>query len=156
MTRQHKPKQSSWWLLPFAVAVVPITANAYLLIRATGDPSFAVEESYYQKAVDWDAHMEELRRSAALGWQLDMRSANGAVLVHLTDRAGAPVDGATVKLEAFAVARSRTPYRATLTEEGEGWYAWQRPPSPSGRWELRLRATRGDDLFVHTAKRDLP
>ena len=43
-----------------------VSANLFLLVRATGDPSFAVESDYYAKAVAWDAHQAQAARGDAI------------------------------------------------------------------------------------------
>jgi len=81
----------------------------------------------------------------------------GARLVaRVLDRVGAPVDGARVDVEAFASARATRVTKAALESLGAGRYAVFLPSARPGLWELRLRATRGQDVFTQTLSRDLP
>lgn len=142
---------------PIGIAVVLATsvgANVYMMRLAAGDPSFAVEPDYYQKAVHYDDVMAQRARNAELGWTLEPRVARdaegGATLrVRLADAAGRAIDGATLSVEAFPVARSADVVRATLVASADGGdYAVALPVRHAGRWELRFDASRGGDRFT--------
>lgn len=141
-----------------------IHATAWLTVAwvANSDPSYAVEEDYYRKAVEWDAGRAELAASDALGWRLDYRvepgpgPAEATVHATLADRDGAPVDGAAVALETFHNARAGDILRADLSADGAGAYSARLPMQRPGVWELRFTADRGADHFRHRETRYLP
>jgi nitrogen fixation protein FixH len=123
------------------------------------DPSFAVEEDYYQKAVDWDAHQEQARLNAELGWSLAVRlepgEAGARVQVALASADGAPLDGATVVVEAFHNARASNVSRAELREVEPALYRGSIPARRPGLWELRLSARRSGQLYTEVVRREL-
>lgn len=132
------------------------------LYLASTDPSFAVEPGYERKAAAWDEQARERRRSDALGWTADVQTLAGAgrgeavVRLTLVDRAGAPLEGATVVVETFHNARAAHVLKATLRETDaagvyEATFAMRRP----GLWELRIAATRGEDRFLRTLKKSV-
>jgi nitrogen fixation protein FixH len=151
---------SFWAFVPAGLLTLLIGIQLVLVRRALSDPSVAVEDDYYRKALAWDARRAEALADARLGWQLaaDLLSvgADGAdVRVVLRDRAGAPVEGARLEVEAFAVARANRVVRATFTETAGGEYRARLPVDRFGLWELSFRAARGGDHFTADLREDL-
>ena len=152
-----------WPLLLGGLLLAGVSANLFLLMRATGDPSFAVESDYYAKAVAWDAHQAQAAKNAALGWSAALEVApaslvtgDAGVVLRLVDRDGRPVAGAKVTLEAFHNARAAAVVHAVLEENAEHAYLAQAPVVRPGLWEFRIAAERGVDLFTSTLEQDVP
>lgn len=147
---------SSGSYFPFFIILlllVSVGSNVYLMLRATGDASFAVEPDYYKKAVDYDKTAAAERASEALGWKPTVQMNEDKLLeLSLADRLDRPVTEATVKVEAFPIARSQRFLHAELVEKAPGRYVWERPLDKTGIWEFRLSADRGDEHFVHKAR----
>ena len=154
------------WAWPLAIVgllALCIGANGLLLVRAVGDPSFAVEPDYYAKAIAWDAHQRQARVNAELGWSVDVEVApaelstgRAQVTARLRDRAGRDVEGAVVTLEAFHNARAAAIVTAALEEATDHTYGAGAPIVRPGLWELRLTARRGADTFTAVIERDVP
>ena len=91
-----------------------------------------------------------------LGLRVDPGDARGrkTVTVHLADRAGAPIEGAQVAVEAFHNARASRILSAALSPAGPE-YAAVMPLDRPGLWEFRLRVTRGREVFVATLTHDV-
>lgn len=158
-------KGSLWIGFVVVLLAVPVTTNIILLRVAGSDPSVAVEPDYYRKAENWDARQAAEARSAKLGWsvatisRLDASADAGSpldVTIHLVDAGGAPIAGAEMSLEAFAVARSADRQRAAATTDASGAATLRLPRGREGRWELRLEARRGADVFLVTLREDVP
>ena len=152
------------WYWPMGLAALLAAsagANIALVVITSRDTSFAVEPNYYAKALAWDDTMARQARSDALGWSLGLRvdpaDARGRMVatVGLADRAGAPIEGARVAVEAFHNARASRILSAALIPDGQG-YAAVMPLDRAGLWEFRLRVTRGPEVFVTTLTRDVP
>jgi nitrogen fixation protein FixH len=128
------------------VCVVGITV--YAANRADGG---ATEPDYYRKAINWDKSAAERDQSAALGWKATISTSLNAATLTLTDREGAPVEGAKVQAEFFAVldSGSRVTTELQPTDGGTYQYSGILPP---GTCEFRVRATRGNDVFVKTLR----
>ncbi|MGF1511674.1 MAG: FixH family protein [Myxococcota bacterium] len=149
-------KNGAWFpYMLIGLLLVSVGANVYLIIRATNDPSFAVEPDYYAKAVDWDVQRAEQAASDRLGWNVDMEFTATELRVHLLDSAGIPVDGATVEVEVFHNARAQNRIAAVMRPDGPGEYVLNRPFEREGLWEVRLSAVRRDDRFVHVQREEL-
>lgn len=150
-----KLKPSITWplILGGLLTVHVLTMLAFVWV-ANSNPSYAVEEDYYQKALHWDAHQAQAAVNAALGWTVEVtverdRPDGPRLLARLVGPEG-PVSGARVDVEAFHMAHSGDPLRATLTETAPGLYTASMPMRHNGKWELRFVADRGEDHFTHT------
>src|SRR5512139_3865953 len=147
-------KRGTAW--PIAVAGIlglTVGANIWLIRVATSDPSFAVEENYYQRGVHWDDELAQRARNAALGWTLNasvspIESGRGADLrVALSDSVVAPISGASIVVRALHVARAGQPVEVTLAPGAPGEYEARVPIERAGLWELRIDVHRGADRF---------
>jgi nitrogen fixation protein FixH len=156
-------KRARWW--PFFVIALLVGgagANVALMVIATRDPSFAVEPDYYQKALRWDDAMAQERENAALGWSVEAgvdsatRSGSTRIVLRVSDRDGAPVEDATVRVTAFHNARASQIVAATLAPTRGGRYSAPLPLDRPGLWELRVRVEQGDRIFTQTIARDVP
>lgn len=149
------------WLLGGLMALV-LGVNLGFVYVAVSDPSFAVEQDYYQKALDWDHKRDQDRINAELGWTVDFEVAPPApdgsrrLLARLTDGRGAPVEGALVHVEAFHNARAGLVLEADLSPAADGsGYSAPLPLRRPGLWELRLEARLGGQRFTHTTVEEL-
>jgi nitrogen fixation protein FixH len=142
-----------------AIIVGALTVHALawvaVAVLATSNPSYAVEEDYYDKAVAWDAKRHQDAVNADLGWTLDATvipatSPGGPAVLTATlvDRSGEPVDDAAIAVEAFHNARADLILHAQLGVDGGGRYTAELPMRRNGRWELRFTAQRGSERFT--------
>ncbi len=119
-----------------------VLANVVLVVRATDDPSFAVEKDYYRKAKAWDEAQARRAAAARLGWDVEVAWSQGArgpeLRVSLRDRDGEPIEGARVALEAFHAARAARVARGEGVEVAPGVYAFSPGASRAGLWVVRL------------------
>ncbi|MBK8249689.1 MAG: FixH family protein [Gemmatimonadetes bacterium] len=147
------------WPIGVAMALL-LSAGANILVMfiAKADPAFAVEPDYYQKAVTWDATMAQARTNASLGWAasgaltLAAPGTPGRVSVSLVGAGGTPLTDAIVSVEAMHNARASQRYEAVLTAVGAGRYAAALDAHRPGEWEVRVRATRGDERFTQSLR----
>jgi nitrogen fixation protein FixH len=154
-----------WPAFVVGILVLGVGVNVVLLVVANSDPSFAVEEDYYDKALRWDEKRARDAASAALGWSFDfaavpdLDAADGAPVMQLTvavrDADGAAVDGAAVRLETFHLARSAEVDRTRLEGRGDGLYRATLPLRRAGIWEFRFEVVAGDDTFTHREQREV-
>jgi nitrogen fixation protein FixH len=161
-TRSHRPRFTVGRLWPWIPALllgsligVQMTVLAFVL----DDPTFATEEDYYRKAVDWDARMLRQRQSQALGWTAELSVASTRphpVSLQLRDARGNAVSNARVNAVAFHNARARHPLVLALEEVSPGLYHVELGAVRPGLWELRLRASRGRDHHETTHRFEVP
>jgi hypothetical protein len=122
-------------------------------VLATERDARAIEPDYYRKAVAWDSTQAVAARSQSLGWHLTavLGPAGGGptpFAVALSDSAGAPVAGALVRVEIFAVARADERLDTALTEPAPGRYTLALPVARAEWHEVRVTADRAGDHFV--------
>ena len=87
-----------------------MVASLIVVYVATSDPSHAVEENYYQKAIAWDDKRAQDRVNQDLGWSLSFEAEPPArpgeqplLEVGLVDALGT-IAGATTTMSASSVA----------------------------------------------------
>ncbi len=155
-------KGSLWpWIIAGALAI-HVVASLVVVFVATSNPSYAVEEDYYQKALHWNDKRAQDRTNEELGWILNLTVRPAAtpgeqptLEVHLADAGGEPVDGAVVAVETFHNAHANDILRASLDAVGEGVYRTTLPMRHNGRWEMRFTVDRGQEHFTHAETRHL-
>jgi hypothetical protein len=155
-------KGSLWpWIIAGALAL-HVVGSLVVVFVATSNPSHAVEEDYYQKALHWNDKRAQDRTNEELDWSLDLAvrpavtpGEEPTLEVHLADSSGEPVDGAAVAVETFHNAHAGDILRAGLDAVGEGVYQTTLPMHHNGRWEVRFTVDRGQEHFTHTETRHL-
>ncbi len=156
-------KGAVWpWLIAGALAL-HVVVSLIVVFFATSDPSYAVEEDYYQKAIDWDLKRAQDLTNEKLGWLFEFDVApperpgdQPQLEASLADAEGAPLTGATVTVEAFHNSRSGDILRAVLAPTDEpGVYRANLPMQHNGRWELRFTVNQDGRQFTHNETRHL-
>ena len=154
-------KRGAWW--PIAITGILATtvgANIWVMTIASDDPSFAIEQDYYRKAVAWDSTLSQARENVRLGWRLTptlgvIADQGGARLsATLTDSAGVPIPGATIRVSARHVARANDVQEVMLLAAGSSGYAGELDARRPGQWELRFDVRAGSSHFTHVARVD--
>jgi hypothetical protein len=154
--------QVRWPALIVGALVIHVVASLVTVFIATSDPSYAVEEDYYQKALAWDERRAQEGHNRELGWQLDVEVApppaagsDPTLVVRLADGNGQPLDGARIAVAAFHNARAGQTLRAEPAAVGAGAYACPLAMHRSGVWELRFTVGRDGERFTRTVRRHL-
>jgi len=150
-----------WPLAVMTILGLTVAANIWLIRVANGDPSFAIEENYYQRGVHWDDEMSQREQNRALGWKVDatlmpIEAGRGAELrIAIHDSAVVLIEGASVVVRALHVARANEPVEVTLSPDGHGAYEALVPIQRAGIWELRIDVHRGADRYIATERIDV-
>jgi nitrogen fixation protein FixH len=143
--------QVKWPLMIGGLLSIPFIVGAVAIAKTAGDPSFAIEPDYYQKAVRWDDEVAQRQANRALGWRVVYDVQRGekrpVLTAKLTDGAGNDVVGADVAIATSHNARGNAVVSAKLLAAPEGYSAPVELFRP-GLWEVRLTATRGKDVFT--------
>ena len=148
-----------WPLFIVGLLVFQVGLGAFFFWKATSDPSFAVEEDYYQKAVNWEAKQAQDRTNAELGWTLDQSvgainddRTTRTLIAELHDADDSPITGAIIQVETFHNVRAGEILRAELKEAKPGQYSTQLPMLRPGLWEIRFTVESDSETFTHTAR----
>ncbi|HJL40864.1 MAG TPA: FixH family protein [Myxococcales bacterium LLY-WYZ-16_1] len=145
----------TWPLIIVAFLALSVGANVALIYFASTDPSFAVEENYYEKAIHWDETAALRAASERLGWDVKLTSSPARLQIRLSDRSDEPVEGAWVEVKAFPNIRATQAVTGELRETRAGTYELEGSFLPAGIWEVRLKAERGDEVFVQTLRTEI-
>ena len=156
-------KGAVWPYLLAGALALHVVVSLIVVFIATSDPSYAVEEDYYQKALAWDERRAQDRTNESLGWLFEFqvtppeKPGDLPVLeVTARDAQGEPLSGAGVTVEAFHNTRGDNILRAELAQASEsGIYRTELPMERNGRWELRFTVDHDDRHFTHSETRHL-
>jgi hypothetical protein len=152
--------RSNRWPIGIAATLLCFVAGNIAVMRVASSPdALAHDEEYYRHAVNWDAEQAVAARGARLGWTVDVRAtippgSDGRIVVHITDRAGQPVTGATVRLSGFHLAHANSIGTAAATAVGSAYEATL-PIRAPGRWQLDLEIWRQTDRLMLTRRLDV-
>lgn len=146
-----------WPLMVVGILGVSFTVCGITIYAAVSDASFALETDYYEKAVSWDETMEARRASDALGWsasyelsQADRHTGKRWLTVSIVDADGEPVELETVSALTFHHARRGEERETALRPIRAGVASGEIGLGADGLWQVRLRATSGERVFLDT------
>jgi nitrogen fixation protein FixH len=129
-------------MLAFFAAVIAVNVS-FAVIAVRSFPGEDVRRSYLQ-GLNYNETIAERRAQAALGWRADAVLAgsgpDATVVVNLSTRTGAPLNGATLSGELRWPADARRDQTLAFTRQGDGRYAASVGALAAGRWRLRARA----------------
>lgn len=152
-------KRGLGWPIGMGVILaITVAVNIAVMFVAKDDPSFAVEQDYYRKAVAWDSSMAQERHNQQLGWRvepvLERYSPQGGAVLHVrvADSTGAAISNATVQVAALYNARASDVFEATLQRASDDTYTAHLPVTHTGQWELRFTIVRGADRFTAVSR----
>lgn len=150
-----------WAWLPVVLLGSMVTGLVTLAYVASSDPHFALEPSYYEKAVHWDQAQAEARHSQELGLRVTLperlaltKSGEIELEMHVNDRQAAALEGAEVQVEAFPNAYASRIQNIVLRERAPGVYAGHLARGMVGLWELRVTIRRGSLHYREVVRRD--
>ncbi|NUN16199.1 MAG: FixH family protein [Myxococcales bacterium] len=163
MEPQSKPRTGwQWPVLIVLLLMIPVVGNLVLVMKATGDPSFVIEEDYYRKAVLWDQTMAQQEKNHQLRWALELTTKPGdtayaptTVSLVLKDAHGEPIRDASIRVEGFHNARAAHVAAATASETTDGFYQAQLDLRRSGLHEFNVHVVRGSDIFTYKTQKDV-
>lgn len=175
ISQKHKQGWRNPWV--FALAAIVITSlsvNARLIWQASQSKGRVLDTDYSVKSHKHDAEwVEQEAKRNALGWHTHMHSdqevgndpdalprlqrfvlgAAPAVLQYdLTDRAGQPLVGAEVTVQAMWPSDSSADQTLKMNETRPGHYEAKIDLDRKGYWDLRFTAKREKDDFVTEQK----
>jgi nitrogen fixation protein FixH len=148
-----------WMLVPVVLLGASVIGVGSIASIAAHDPGFALEKNYYERAVHWDRQAAEWAEDERLGYRLALAvapvPAGAELAVRVADHAGAPLHGASVRVEAFAVARSAERRTLELVEGADGSYRAALAGTRPGLWEFRCVVTAGSDRYTEVVRADV-
>ncbi|GAM98179.1 type cbb3 cytochrome oxidase biogenesis protein CcoH [alpha proteobacterium U9-1i] len=129
-------------LLLFFAAIIAI--NVAFAVAAVRTFPGEDERRSYTQGLHYNDVLAERRAQTELGWrarsELARTSSGARLIVHLADRAGAPIDDAAINAVLRWAPNESGDRSLRFTPIGAGAYAADLGALSAGRWELRARA----------------
>lgn len=155
-----RPRRGRIW--PWvAGGLLAATVAKYAIVLALigSNPSLAIEEDYYERAVAWDGERARRAASEELGWSARVaiapapdRPGRAELRIELADRGGRPVAGARVTARVFHQARADLAIEGLARAGADGAYRLEVPGARGGNWRVEIEAERstGIDTGIDT------
>lgn len=137
---------TKWILIIIGLLVGNVLAMGVLIAAAHTGGSHVLPQ-YYDRAVHYDDRIDQEARNRALAWQIGASIERGVMTVTARDRAGAPLEGATVKIEGLERARDARQIGGELSPTRAGEY--RGTVGGHGWIDLTIAIDRGGDRYVH-------
>ena len=133
---------------------VVLAVNAIFVTYALGTWSGLSVEQPYDRGIRYNQVLKIDQAELALGWSVHASYDGRRIEATITDRSGAPVDGATVTARLERPTNEGMDQELSLTPAGSGRYDGHAAVPLAGQWDLRIAANRGSDR-VHQRTRVL-
>ncbi|MGN6369224.1 MAG: FixH family protein [Phycisphaerae bacterium] len=161
--QRHSRKPAIFWgTFICSLLLLEIGLCTLGVCYAVSGAQVVVEADYYNKALHWDDHLALQQASLRLGWKTSLELGNTvttagerAVILHITDRDGKPIENAQVDVGYFHHARPAELHTAVLKASAPGTYTASVPLNRAGTWEFRISAAREKDRFIEVIQQDL-
>lgn len=139
-SRNLIPPHVLWPAIVIGFLAASLTVCGLTVFFAISDPSFAVEEDYYEKALQWDDQAAQNRVNEALGWTARASLSAGeshrdadTISLSLRDENGEPIRNATIAATVFHPARSADRHEVVF-EFRDGIYIGSGQFERAGNW----------------------
>lgn len=139
------------WLFVGFFGVV-LVVNGILAYVAVSSFTGLQTEGHYRKGLAYNRVLESSRRQAALGWSIRIEfeqagDRNGRLAVRALDKAGAPLDGASVAARLVRPTQSGYDFDVTLNPAGAGWYEAELALPLRGQWDIQTQIEHPSGTF---------
>jgi len=162
MISQHNKKglRNPWFLGLIALIMLVLAVNGAFIWFATHHRSSLVDRDYSTNdRKSNDAVINDLQAQKALAWKATINQPKNIVMnlpieyeIGVVDKTGAPVSG-TVEVQAYRASDESRDFAIPFTEISPGNYRGLLTFPLKGYWELRIRITRGAEIFeVNTGR----
>jgi nitrogen fixation protein FixH len=132
-----------------------VVVNAVMVTAALTTYTGTTTGRAYDRGRGYDQVLEEAARQQALGWQAELMRADGALLLTLRDRAGAPLPASTAVAARLQRPLEREALVLDFTPSGPGQWRAATAAAP-GQWEAQVTLTAGADRFELRRRLVLP
>jgi len=149
-----------WISIIVAILGIPVIFYGIMFVLVQVNP-VSIEANYSENAANWDEIRKQEQAGLALQWTMDLQALPGDqpdqvdITVTLFDKYGKPIGEATVDVIIFHNAQASRKIEQSLTNKGDGTYQTTLPMRRSGLWEFEVTATKGDDLFKETIRKNV-
>lgn len=167
-TKEKSKKGRMWPIFLIGLLFSSAAANIVMVMLAVNDSSFAVEEHYYKKALNWNKEMAQQKQNALLRWSVGLHTSVGKkhlgatgkypllLQVKVLDKQKKPLaPKATVKVISFYSGHASKKYQRTFKRNKAGLFVSAIPFVRSGLWVFRFTIAEGKKQFTQTIERTI-
>ena len=168
---KENKEQSKWWIWPLMVVglmVLQFGLSSTSLYLAISDKSFAVEPSYYSRAINWETSSNSSTSGYGQSWKFqlsigenDSLEEQTAIRVDLIETSGERIKNATMTLIGFHHSNTKAVQRITMVPTEIGDYLGKLSLEREGIWEIQISARVGENVCeymqtVNIGKKNFP
>jgi nitrogen fixation protein FixH len=140
-------------LIFFAAFAVVFAVNGTMIYFAVRSTPALVTEKPFERGKAYNAELDAAAAQARLGWSatvaLEQHAApRSELIILITDRGGAPVEGLAVAARLTRPVGHAAPLDVAFVEIAPGRYVAMVVVPVPGQWQLTLLARRGNDEFT--------
>ncbi len=155
ISQNNKTGLRNPWFLGMLVAIIVVLGvNGTFIWLAMHKRSSLVDREYSTRDRKSDAAvLDDLQAHKALAWKITVKQPDGVTMnspavyeISVADREGEPVSGA-MEVEAYRPSDADRDFTTAFREVSPGNYQGYISFPLKGYWELRIRISRGDDVF---------
>ncbi|PPQ27313.1 FixH family protein [Rhodopila globiformis] len=148
---QKSPYRWFPWGL-FAGMLVAFAVNGYMVYAAVKSFPGVAGQDGFDLSERYDKVIATAAKQAALGWQVETKADEARhPLLHLADRTGAPLAGATIKAEAERPVGPAARTSLAFHPLDPADYQADAALAP-GQWDVLLTVTSGDNRYTTTRR----
>lgn len=136
-------------LLVTFFAVIFAVNGVFVYVSLQSHPGVTSDDAY-RKGLRFNTELDRADRQKAQGWKSELAVKNGVVVFRLSDKAGQPLSGLSVRAVARRPVHDRADRILVLRQMGPGHYRAAGNRLTTGRWNLSVTATR-DGASQHRA-----
>lgn len=141
------------WLFVAGFAIV-VAVNGVMIWFAVGSFSGLYTSKPRDRGLRYNEVVAAQQARDTLGWRIEAtwRSRSDRLELVLTDRAGAPLDGARVTVELVRPTEKRPPLGVTMATVDAGRHAGYVALPARGNWDLDIVVERDGQRFAQTRR----
>jgi nitrogen fixation protein FixH len=136
-----------WYFVAFFIVLFIV--NAVFVYLATSTNPGVIADKAYIEGKDYNQTIAMAARQASLGWKAEASLKDNEIIFTLSDRNGAPLNGAIVSVRFRRPAESAHDFTLSLMPRGAGRYAAPLAQPVSGIWDATFFAMRDHQPFQY-------
>lgn len=133
----------------FSFFLVVTAVNVVFITKALESNTGVVNQSPYERGLNYNRVLAENEREKALGWTFETKVDGENLVFVLNDKSGKPISGAMVGVDMVRPVQKGYDFSFPLQDKGNGHYEGKLTAPLKGAWDAYVTVQSGADVF-HT------